>query len=218
MPALEDLGSQEILEAFIQGDRNADRILIDRLWTYVITCARKAADQLSRAQSFGGISLDPEEATNQALAEFLEQRTRDDQSFRMFDWIRLTRYLGRRAVLRIIDQDRRRRAGHLKGGGIKSLEDLVRWAQGDQDPKPLDPPSEGTPESFHKLHLCLDRLTPTEREMFQSKHLDETTQAELALEYKMPQGTVAVQLMRIAVRLRECLKRGGMTRFRRFQL
>jgi DNA-directed RNA polymerase specialized sigma24 family protein len=45
--------------------------------------------------------------------------------------------------------------------------------------------------------------------LFQRKHLDETTQAELALEYAVPQGTLAVRLMRITSRLRDCLRRNG---------
>ena len=83
-----------------------------------------------------------------------------------------------------------------------------------------DPPSSSNekPEIFDKVHGCLDRLKPTEREMFQRKHLDETTQAELALDYGMPQGTVAVRLMRIVVRLRDCLKRSGVTSNGRFKI
>jgi RNA polymerase sigma factor (sigma-70 family) len=220
MAGLEELGNQEILEAFFQGDRTVDGVLLDRLWSSVVTCARKVVTDVSRSQYSGGMNLDAEEATNQTLTEFMEAMAKENRSFRNFAWLHLIRYLRRRVTFRILDQNRRWNAGRRLGGQIKSFEDILVWCTEKGEPLPFDPPSSSNekPEIFDKVHGCLDRLKPTEREMFQRKHLDETTQAELALDYGMPQGTVAVRLMRIVVRLRDCLKRSGVTSNGRFKI
>ena len=219
MTGLEELGNQEILEAFFEGNRTVDGVLLNRLWASVVNCARKVVADLSRSQYSGGMNLDAEEATNQALTEFMEAAAKQKGPFRDFDWLRLIRYLRKRVTFRILDQNRRWHAGRRLGGQIKSFEDILVWCAEKGESLPFDPPSfNEKPEIFHKVNRCLDGIKPAEREMFQRKHLDETTQAKLALDYSMPQGTLAVRLMRIAARLRDCLKRSGVTSYGRFKL
>jgi len=220
MTGLEKLGNQEILEAFFQGDRTVEGVLLNRLWASLVNCARKVVADLSRSQYSGGMNLDAEEATNQALTEFIEAMAKQKRPFRDFDWLRLIRYLRQRVTFRILDQNRRWHARRRLGGQIKSFEDILVWCKEKGESLPFDPPfsSNEEPEAFHKVNRCLDRIKPAEREMFQRKHLDETTQAELALAFGMPQGTVAVRLMRIVVRLRDCLKRSGVTSYGRFKI
>jgi len=218
MKELEELGNQEILEAFFQGDRSVEGVLLDRLWASVVSCARNVVKDFSRSQKSEGINLDAEEATSQTLIEFMEAAAKEKHPFQDYDWLHLIRYFRIRVVLRIKDQNRKWRASRRLGGQIISFEDVSEWV--DKKGKPLepDPTSNEPPEVFYKVHHCLDRLQPVEREMFQKKHLDETTQAELALKYRMPQGTLAVRLMRIAARLRDCLKRSGVTTYGRVKL
>jgi len=220
MPRWEEISSQEILDAFLGGDRSIDGLLLDRLWPQVVRCARKVTADLGRNQYSGGMNLDPEGATNQTLAEFIEMMAKPSPSSRSFTWIHMIRLLRRKVTYRILDQNRRWHAQRRLGGQIKSFEDVISWIDEEGETISYDPPSSSgdEPESFSKLNQCLDRLQPMERELFQRKHLDETTQAELALEYAVPQGTLAVRLMRIADRLRDCLKRGGMTGYGRFRL
>lgn len=220
MPELEEIGDQEILEAFLRGDQSIDGPLLDRLWPQVVGCARKVAADLGRNQYSRGMNLDPEEATNQTLAEFMEMMAKTSSSSCSFTWIHLIRWLRRRVTYRILDQNRRWHTQRRLGGQIKSFEDVIGWIDEEGETISYDPPSSSgdEPESFYKLHQCLDRLKPSEKELFNKKHLDETTQANLALEYKMPQGTLAVRLMRITGRLRDCLKRGGITGYGRFTL
>jgi RNA polymerase sigma factor (sigma-70 family) len=172
----------------------------------------------SRNQKSEGINLDAEEATNQTLTEFMEATAKEKNPFQDFNWLHLIRYFRIRVVLRIKDQNRKWRASRRLGGQIISFEDVSEWVDKKGKPSEPDPTSNEPPEVFYKVHHCLDRLQPVEREMFQRKHLDETTQAELALDYSMPQGTLAVRLMRIAARLRDCLKRSGVTTYGRFKL
>jgi RNA polymerase sigma factor (sigma-70 family) len=220
MKELEELGNQEILEAFFQGDRSVEGVLLDRLWASVVNCARNVVEDFSRSQKSEGINLDAEEATSQTLIEFMEAAAKEKNPFQDYDWLHLIRHLRWRAKYRIYDQNRKWRAGRRLGGQIISFEDVSKWV--DKKSKPLfskdDPNSIEAPEVFYKVQRCLDRLQPEEQEMFQRKHLDETTQAELALDYSMPQGTLAVRLMRIAARLRDCLKRSGVTTIGRFKL
>lgn len=213
-------GNQEILDAFLRGDRSVDSVLIDRLWAQIISCARKVATDLGQSQYSQGMGLDPEEATNRSLTEFLETMAKQERAFRDFDWAHLIRYLRRRVTLRILDQSRRWHTQSRLGGQMRSFEVLVNWVDDQGESMPFDPasPSQDQPDSFVQLNNCLDRLSPNEREMFLQKHLDETTQANLALDYMMPQGTLAVRLMRIAARLRDCLKRGGITSYQRLRL
>lgn len=220
MPELEEIGDQEILEAFLRGDRSVERILLDRLWAQVVGCARKVAADLGRNQYSGGMNLDPEEAANQTLAEFMEMMEKLGPLSRSLSWIHLIRLLRRKVRYRIIDQNRWWHARRRLGGQIRSFEDVISWIDEEGETIPFDPPSSSgdEPEAYFKLHQCLDRLKPSEKELFNKKHLDETTQANLALEYKMPQGTLAVRLMRITGRLRDCLKRGGITGYGRFTL
>lgn len=216
MKGLKELGNQQILEAYFQGNNDLARVLLERLWASLIPCARKVVADLSQSQFSGGMNLDAEEATNQALTEFMEAMTKQKRTFQ--DWHYLMHYLRKRVTYRILDQNRRWHAARRLGGQIKSFEDLVKWV--DDKDEPFDPPSPSNkePEAFHEINRCMERIHPAEREMFQRKHLDETTQAELALEYSMPQGTLAVRLMRITVRLRDCLKRSGVTTYGRFRL
>ena len=218
MKELEDLGNQEILEAYFQGNNALAGVLLERLWASLVPCARKVVADLSRSQYSGGMNLDAEEATNQALTEFIEAMTKQKRSFQ--DWHCLIHYLRKRVTFRVLDQNRRWHAARRLGGQIKSFEDLSEWVDDEDESKPYDPRSSSNeePEAFHKFNRCMERIQPAEREMFQRKHLDETTQAELALNYRMPQGTLAVRLMRIAARLRDCLKRSGVTTIGRFKL
>ena len=220
MTGLEELGNQEILEAFFEGNRTVDGVLLNRLWASVVNCARNVVADLSRSQYSGGMNLDAEEATNQTLIEFMEAAAKQKRPFRDFDWLHLIRYLRQRVTFRILDQNRRWHTRRRLGGQIKSFEDLSVWDKEKDESVPFDIPpySNEEPEVFHKIHRCLDSIKPEELEMFQRKHLDETTQAELALDYGMPQGTVAVRLMRIVVRLRDCLKRSGVTSYGRFKI
>jgi len=194
--------------------------LLERLWSSLVPCARKLVSDLSRSQYSGGMNLDAEEATNQALTEFMEATAKEKNPFQHYDWLHLIRYFRQRVAFRISDQNRRWHARRRLGGQIKSFEDILVWCAEKDESKPFDPPSSSNeePEAFHKFNRCMDRLQPEEQEMFQRKHLDETTQAKLALDYSMPQGTLAVRLMRIAARLRDCLKRSGVTIIGRFKL
>ena len=218
MKEFEELGNQEILEHYFQGNNDLAGVLLERLWASLVPCARKVVADLSRSQYSGGMNLDAEEATNQALTEFMEAMTKQKRYFQ--DWHCLIHYLRKRVAFRVLDQNRRWHAARRLGGQIKSFEDLSKWDDDEDESKPFDPPSSSNeePEAFHKFNRCMERIQPAEREMFQRKHLDETTQAELALKYRMPQGTLAVRLMRIAARLRDCLKRSGVTTIGRFKL
>jgi len=220
MPRWEEISSQEILDAFLGGDRSIDGLLLDRLWPQVVRCARKVTADLGRNQYSGGMNLDPEGATNQTLAEFIEMMAKPSPSSRSFTWIHLIRLLRRKVTYRILDQNRWWHARRRLGGQIKSFEDVIGWIDEEGETIPYDPPSSSgdEPEIHHKLHQCLDRLKPSEKELLNRKYLDETTQADLALENEMPQTTVAVKLMRIAGRVRACLKRGGITGYGRFSL
>lgn len=220
MKEFEELGNQEILEAYFQGNNDLVGVLLDRLWASVVSCARNVVEDFSRSQYSGGMNLDAEEATNQTLTEFIAAMAKQKRPFRDFNWLHLIRYLRQRVTFRILDQNRRWHTRRRLGGQIKSFEDLSKWDDDEDESKPFDPPSSSNeePEAFHKFNRCMERIQPAEREMFQRKHLDETTQAELALNYRMPQGTLAVRLMRIAARLRDCLKRSGVTTIGRVKL
>ena len=218
MKGLEELGNDEILEAYFQGNNDLAGVLLERLWASLVPCARKVVSDYNRSQNSEGINLDAEEATNQTLTEFMEATAKEKNPFQDFDWLHLIRYFRNRVVLRIRDQNRKWRASRRLGGQIISFEDVSQWVDNKGKPSKTDPTSNEPPEAFYKVHHCLDRLQPAEQEMFQRKHLDETTQAELALEYSMPQGTLAVRLMRIAARLRDCLKRSGVKTYGRFKL
>ena len=220
MKGLEELGNDEILEAYFQGNNDLAGVLLERLWASLVPCARKVVSDYSRSQNSGGMNLDAEEATNQTLTEFIEAMAKQKRPFRDFDWLHLIRYLRQRVTFRILDQNRRWHTRRRLGGQIKSFEDLSAWDKEKDESVPFDIPSPSNkePEPFHEINRCMERIQPAEREMFQRKHLDETTQAELALDYSMPQGTLAVRLMRIAARLRDCLKRSGVKTFGRFRL
>jgi RNA polymerase sigma factor (sigma-70 family) len=220
MKEFEELGNQEILESYFQGNNDLAGVLLERLWASLVPCARTVVADFSRSQKSEGINLDAEEATNQTLTEFMEARAREKNPFQDFNWLHLIRYLRNRVVLRIRDQNRKWSASRRLGGQIISFEDVSKWVDDDDESKPFDPPSSSNEETeaFHKFNRCMERIQPAEREMFQRKHLDETTQAELALNYSMPQGTLAVRLMRIAARLRDCLKRSGVTTIGRVKL